>query len=111
MRDSQPAFALAEGEVVYAAPALATLLGLAAAPHERQRPRDVPAVFAHAEAMLADQEASRGKNFLVVAFDPKDGHPRRLVRRVRHSSTREEWALHLWQAGELATKSGASGGS
>ena len=108
VRDGMATFAVCEGEVVHAAPALGSLLGLAGVNAERQRPRDVPAIFRHIEDLLKDQEESDGKNFLVVAFDPKDGHPRRIVRRVRKSSIREEWQFRLWLPGELAAK--AAGG-
>ena len=108
VRDGKASFAVCEGEIVHAAPALGALLGLSGVNAERQRPRDVPAIFRHIEDLLKDQEESDGKNFLVVAFDPKDGHPRRIVRRVRKSSIREEWQFRLWLPGELAAK--ATGG-
>ena len=104
VRDGKASYAVCEGEIVHAAPAIGALLGLVGVNAERQRPRDVPAIFRHIRDLLKDQEESDGKNFLVVAFDPKDGHPRRIVRRVRRSRTREEWQLRLWPAGELATK-------
>ena len=104
VRDGKASFAVCEGEVVHAAPALGALLGLSGVNAERQRPRDMPAIFQHVEDLLKDQEESAGKNFLVVVFDPKDGHPRRVVRRVRKSSTREEWHFRLWKSGELAAK-------
>lgn len=69
----------------------------------------MPAIFQHIAELLEDQETSGGKNFLAVAFDSRDGHPRRVVRRVRRSSTREEWQFRLWQPGELAAK--AAGGT
>jgi hypothetical protein len=108
VRDGKPAFAVCEGEVIYAAPALGSLLGLAGYHGERQRPRDMPAIFGHIADLLKDQEESGGKHFLAVAFDPRNGHPRRVVRRVRRSSTREEWQFRLWLPGELAAK--AAGG-
>jgi hypothetical protein len=108
VRDGKASFAACEGEVVHAAPAVGALLGLAGFAAERQRPRDMPAIFQHIADLLNDQEESDGKNFLVAVFDPRDGHPRRVVRRVRRSSTREEWQLRLWLPGELAAK--AAGG-
>ena len=108
VRDGKASFAACEGEIVYAAPAIGSLLGLSGINAQRQRPRDMPAIFRHIEDLLKDQEESNGKNFLVVVFDPRDGHPRRVVRRVRRSSTREEWNLRLWLPGELVTK--AAGG-
>jgi hypothetical protein len=113
VRGGKAVFAAVEDEVVHVAPALGALLGVAALGAERQRPRDVPAIFAHVESLLRDQESSGGNNFLVAVFDPKFGYPRRIVRRVRRSSTREEWELHLWAAGELEEKArqrGISGG-
>ena len=108
VRGGKPAFAVCEGEVIYAAPALGSLLGLAGYNGERQRPRDMPAIFGHIAELLNDQEESGGKHFLAVAFDPKNGHPRRLVQRVRGSSTRQEWQFRLWLPGELSAK--AAGG-
>ena len=104
VREGKATFAVCEGEVVHAAPAIGALLGLAGANAQRQRPRDMPAIFQHIADLLEDQETSGGKNFLAVAFDPRDGHPRRIVRRVRRSNTREEWQFRLWQPGELAAK-------
>ena len=109
VRDGKASFAVCEGEVVHAAPALGSLIGLAGVNAERQRPRDMPAIFGHIDDLLKDQEESNGKNFIVVVFDPRDGHPRRIVRRIRKSSTREEWHFRLWQPGELAAK--AAGGT
>ena len=109
VRDGKASFAVCEGEIVHAAPALGSLLGLTGVNAERQRPRDMPAIFRHIEDFLKDQEESDGKNFLVVAFDPKNGHPRRIVQRVRRSSTRQEWQFRLWLPGELATKAAGGG--
>ena len=109
VRDGKASFAACEGEIVHAAPALGALLGLTGVNAERQRPRDMPAIFQHIEDLLKDQEESNGKNFLVAVFDPRDGHPRRIVRRVRRSSTREEWQFRLWQSGELAAKAVGGG--
>ena len=104
VRDGKASFAACEGEVVHAAPAVGALLGLVGFDAERQRPRDMPAIYQHIADLLNDQEESGGKNFLAVVFDPRDGHPRRIVRRVRRSSTREEWQIRLWLPGELAAK-------
>jgi PAS domain-containing protein len=104
VRDGKASFAACEGEIVYAAPALGSLVGLSGFDAERQRPRDMPAIFQHIADLLKDQEESDGKNFLAVVFDPRNGYPRRVVRRVRRSSTREEWQIRLWLSGELAAK-------
>lgn len=109
VRDGKAAFASCEGEVVHAAPALGALLGLSGFDGERQRPRDMPAIFHHIGNLLKDQDESEGKNFLVAVFDPRDGYPRRFVWRVRRSSKREEWLIRLWLPGELAAK--AAGGN
>ena len=109
VRDGKAALALCEGEVIYASSGVGSLLGLAGYSGERQRPRDMPAIFGHIANLLKEQEETGGKNFLAVAFDPKNGHPRRIVQRVRRSSTRQEWQFRLWLPGELATK--AAGGA
>lgn len=101
VRDRRVVWASCEGEIVTVSPALGSLIGLPGAANQGPG-RDVPAIFAHLEGLLAEQGADR--NFLVAVFDPKEGWPRRFIRRVRRSSTREEWNLRLWPAGELARK-------
>ncbi len=99
VRGGKVVLAAGEGEIQTLSPALQATVGLPAGGLCKERGQDVPAIFAHIEDLLDEPNASR--NFLVVAFDPKDGHPRRIVRRVRRSSTREEWNLRLWPAGTL----------
>jgi hypothetical protein len=99
VRGGRVAFASCEGEVVFVSPAVGALLGVSAGSSQGEV-FDIPAIFDRVEAFLdADEER---RNFLVAVFDPKVGWPRRLIRRVRKSSTREEWNLRVWPPGELA---------
>ncbi|MBY0232916.1 MAG: hypothetical protein K2W96_26840 [Gemmataceae bacterium] len=99
VRKGEVVFAAVEGVPSHVSPALGAALGL---PMGGKEPAfTVPLVFAHLQAML-DEEAEDGrKNFLVAVFDKETGFPRRFVRRVRRSSTREEWNLKVWKPGEL----------
>jgi hypothetical protein len=101
VRGGKVVLALREGEMVSLAPALRAAIGLPAGGLGREQGRDVPAIFDHIESLLAGQDTDARRNFIVGAFDPKDGHPRRFVFRIRGTSTREEWNLRLWPAGAL----------
>lgn len=103
VRQGRIVWASCEGEVVQVSPALGALLGVAAGGTTRGG-RDVAAIFARLEGLLGEEGARR--NFLVAAFDPKAGWPRRVVRRVRGTGTREEWDLRVWPAGELERRAG-----
>jgi hypothetical protein len=98
VRGGRVAFATCEGEVVYASPALGAVLGVSAGPGQG-RPFDVPAIFDRVGQFLIEDAGRR--NFLVAVFDPKAGWPRRVIRRVRGTSTREEWNVRVWAPGEL----------
>jgi hypothetical protein len=98
VRGGRPVYASGEGEVVYVGPGLGALLGVSAGPAQG-RALDVPAIFDRVGAMLGEDES--GRNFLVAVFDPKAGWPRRVIRRVRGTSSREEWNLRVWPPGEL----------
>lgn len=103
VRGGKVAFASCEGEVVSLSPALSAMVGLPLGGTGEGRARDVPALFAHIEAMLKEEEAAGRRNFLVAVFDPREGYPRRFIRRVRGTKTREEWDVRLWEAGSLGT--------
>jgi hypothetical protein len=99
VRGGKVVFAACEGEIVTLSPALRAAAGLPAGGLGREPGQDVPAIFDHIEDLLHEPGAER--NFLVAMFDTRDGHPRRIIRRIRRSSTREEWNLRLWPAGTL----------
>lgn len=103
VRDGRIVWASCEGEVVQLAPPLGALLGVSAGGSNRGG-RDVPAIFAHLDRLMQDQATAKRQNLLVAVFDPKTGWPRRIVHRVRGTSTREEWNLRVWPAGELERK-------
>jgi hypothetical protein len=100
VRGGRIVWASCEGEVVQVSPAIGALIGLAAGGHG-QGGRDIPAIFAHLEDLLRQEGESKRRNLLVAVFDPKTGWPRRFIRRVSGTSTREEWLLGVWPAGEL----------
>jgi hypothetical protein len=94
-------FASGEGEVVLLAPALAATLGLPAGGLGQGTAWDVPALFDHLDALLAEEQAAPRHNFLVASFDRRTGYPLRIVRRVRGTSTRQEWNVYVLPAGDL----------
>lgn len=103
VRQGRVAWASCEGEVVQVAPGVGAVVGLTAGGSLRGG-RDVPAMFARIQELLDEQDGSARRNFLVVLFDPTTGVPRKVVRRVRGTGTREEWNLRVWGAGELERK-------
>jgi hypothetical protein len=100
VRGGKVALAAGEGEITWLGPALRAFAGLppGVLPGERF---DVPAFFDHIEELLHAESSGKRGNFLLAVFDPKDGHPRRIVFRQGGSSTREEWNLRLLPAGAL----------
>lgn len=101
VRDGAIVFASCEGEVLRMAPAMAAVVGGPLAGPADGPERDVPAILAHVEAMLALERDAPRRNFLVAVFDPKQGYPRRFIRRVRGTKSREEWDVRVWPAGGL----------
>jgi hypothetical protein len=99
VRGGKVVFASCEGEIVTLHPTLRAAAGLPAGGSCKEPGQDVPALFDHIQELLGEPNADR--NFLVAAFDVKDGHPLRIIRRVHRSSTREEWNLRLWPAGAI----------
>jgi hypothetical protein len=98
------ALAASPGEVVALAPPLAAAVGLPAGGLGLPSAWDIPAIFDHLEALLAEEQTAPRRNFLVAAFDRRRGFPLRLTRRVRGTSTREEWNIYLLPAGTLERK-------
>jgi hypothetical protein len=88
---------------VQVSPAIGAVIGVNAGCPTRGG-KDIKALFAHLDAILTHQSDAARQNFLVAVFDPKVGWPRRIIYRVRGTSTREEWNLKLWEAGELERK-------
>jgi hypothetical protein len=105
VRGGKVVFASCEGEIVTLSPALRAAAGLPAGGLGREPGQDVPAIFDHIDELLHEPDAQH--NYLVVMFDPRDGHPRKIIRRVRRSDTREEWSLRLWPAGTLQLGEGS----
>jgi hypothetical protein len=99
VRGGNVVLAACEGEIQTLSPALQAMAGLPAGGLSKDKGQDVPAILDHVADLLHEPDANR--NFLVAAFDSADGHPRRIIRRVRGSSTREEWNLRLWPADTL----------
>jgi hypothetical protein len=105
VRGGKVVFASCEGEAVALAPALAAAVGLPAGGIGQGGARDVPAIFDHIEKLLNEKSTGQRRNFLVAVFDPHEGYPRRFIRRVRGTSTREEWDVRVWPAGALEKES------
>jgi hypothetical protein len=105
VRGGKVVLASSEGEIIYLAFALRAAVGLPAGGLAKDGRQDVPAIFEHIEALLRAENSSNRGNFLIAVFDPKDGHPRRLVFRQSGTSTREEWSLRLLPAGALDSSS------
>jgi hypothetical protein len=106
VRGGKVILASCEGEIQTLSPALQATVGLPAGGLCKDEGQDVPAILDHIAELLHEPDAKR--NFLVAALDLTDGHPRRIIRRVRGSSTREEWNLRLWPAGTLQLDEGHS---
>ena len=106
VRGGKVAFASCEGEVMALGPALAAAIGLPGGGLGEPRAWDVPALFDHIEELLAEANTTARRSFLVAVFDPHAGYPRRFIRRIRGTSTREEWDVRVWPAGALQDRAG-----
>jgi hypothetical protein len=109
VRGGRVTLAACNGAVVWLDPAVTAAAGLPA--RALGGPRggyDVDAVFAHIERLLRDDEAGGRRNYLTAIFDGHDGHPRRLVHRVRRSDTREEWNLLVSPPGQAGRRGRAN---
>jgi hypothetical protein len=104
VREGVVVYAGCEGEVTAMAPALAAVVGLPAGGSADGAGRDVNAIFAHIEGLLDEQQTAQRRNFIVAVFDPKEGYPRRFIRRIRGTKTREEWDVRLFPPGALSGK-------
>jgi hypothetical protein len=102
VRGGEVVFESCEGEVIQMAPALSAAAGFPLGGAAEGAGRDVPAIFKHIEALMSEETTSQRRNFIVAVFDPREGYPRRFIRRVRGTKTREEWDVRLWPAGALA---------
>lgn len=101
VRGGRVVYASCEGELRSISPGLALLAGGPAAALGGRPARGVPEIFGHIERLLAEVGNSGGRDFLVATFHGDDGHPRRVIRRVRGTRTREEWDIRVWPAGAL----------
>jgi hypothetical protein len=99
VRGGKIVFASCEGEILFLAPAMRAAAGLPGGGLPRAHAYDVPAIFDHLDGLLREEGARR--NFLIAGFDPNDGYPRRFIRRIRGTSTREKWDVRVWPAGTL----------
>lgn len=99
VRGGRVVFAWSDGEVIEASAGAGAALGLPLATQEAAW--TVDRIFEHLQGLQREQEETKGKHFLVAAFDPQDGHPRRFVRRIARTRIREEWVLKLWPPGGL----------
>jgi hypothetical protein len=102
VRDGQVIYSACEGEVVAMSPLIAAVVGLPVGGTAEGGARDVPAIFAHIEGLLRQEDTAEQRNFIVAVFDPKEGYPRRFIRRIRGTKTREEWDIRVWPAGALS---------
>jgi hypothetical protein len=85
------------GELLYAAPALAALTGpgLLAPPREDLSRHGVEGLFRQIEETLRQDQASGGRNYATAKFDPADGHPQHYIHRIRGTKERVEWLVRL----------------
>jgi hypothetical protein len=102
VRGGEVVFESCEGEVVQMAPALSAAVGFPLGGAAEGAGRDVPSIFKHVETLLSEANTAQRRNFIVAVFDPREGYPRRFIRRVRGTKTREEWDVRLWPPGALA---------
>src|SRR5262249_52823085 len=110
VRGGRVEYAACEGQLRYVGAGIGALAGLPAGGLRGGAPVDVPGIFSRVERLLREAQERRGRDFLVATFHGEDGHPRRIIRRVRGTSTREEWNIRVWPAGSLAAGPGGAGG-
>jgi hypothetical protein len=97
VRGGRPMLLGANGQVLYADPALAVVagLGVLALPREDPSRYGVEAMFEHMAEVLQHDVSVGGRNYCTAKFDERDGHPMRFVHRVRSTSERLEWIVRL----------------
>ena len=66
-------------------------------PSQRQA-YTVPGMFERMERFLEEDRAAARRNYVTAAFDAKDGHPVRYVRRVSGTQERLEWVVEMLSA-------------
>jgi hypothetical protein len=103
VRGGRVVFASCDGEVLFLGRGFAAGggLALAALSGGEGRRYGIDGAFARIEEVLNREESSARRNFTVAVFDPKDGHPRHFVHRVRGTDEREEWTFLLLPPGGL----------
>src|SRR5262245_23939357 len=102
VRTGKAVFSAGEDELQALSAPVSALTGLAprGALGEGAAPT-IEMLFARIEGVLEANARSGRRNFTLAAFDPRDGHPRRFIHRVRGTHEREEWNLRLSPAGTL----------
>jgi len=101
VRGGRPQLLSCNGELLYAEPGLAVLAGpgFLALPQENPQRYGVEAMFDLMDGMLRQDASVGGRNYCTAAFDPRDGHPLRLVHRVRGAGERLEWIVRVVEPG------------
>jgi hypothetical protein len=103
VREGQVVLEVVDGEAIYLDPAFGLAMGLSAsAVGQVSRPKGIEVVFNRMEEVLQSNASASRRNFTSAQFDPKDGHPRRFVHRVRDTGQREEWYLRILPPGGSA---------
>jgi hypothetical protein len=96
VRGRRVVFVLGDGQVLHLDRSLGEAMGLPAlALAGEGAGHGIEAIFARMDELLREDEQSGRRNYAMAIFDPKDGHPRRFVHRVRGTDTREEWNILL----------------
>jgi hypothetical protein len=104
VRDRRVSAVFCDGELtLLSASAVALVLG----PWPRALPgpcgaRDIDGMFDHIESQLRQDLSQSRRPYATADFDPRDGHPRRYVRRLRLGAERLEWTVKLVRVGESA---------
>jgi hypothetical protein len=98
VRGGRVVFAGGEGRIEVLDPDIGVLAGpsVRGVIHHEERILDVPGLFDRIESVLQSDPQAGKRNLTVAAFDPRDGHPRRFIHRVRGTDQREEWIIRLY---------------
>jgi hypothetical protein len=93
VRGGRPVFLGCNGELLNADPVFPAL------PHDDPRLRGVEGMFDAMDEVLRHDVSVGGRNYCTATFDPRDGHPRHFVHRVRGTPERVEWIVRLHRPG------------
>ncbi len=85
-----------DGELIYADPSLAVIVGSSAAGLSQldPTPYDMPALFAEIDSVLRQSAAAERRFYLKADFE-KDGHPSHFVSYDPRTKSRVEWFIKL----------------